>query len=157
LEQYNNALTDINNAIKKNENDIYFNFKGDIFFAEEKYKDAINAYDSAIKIDNANAVYYYNRGRMHYFAADNALFLKGGFEKAIADFSRSIELDPSDSYCYMWRGFAYHRTGQFPLAIRDYNEAKRLNPDLSENIDPRLELAKQDKRDFGLFEGSIWQ
>jgi tetratricopeptide (TPR) repeat protein len=141
LEQYNNALTDINNAIKKNENDIYFNFKGDIFSAEEKYKDAIKAYDSAIKINNANAEYYYNRGKMHYFAADNALFLKGGFEKAIADFSKSIELDPNDSDCYMWRGYACHKAGKFSLAIKDYNEAKRLNPGLSDKIDPKMDLA----------------
>jgi tetratricopeptide (TPR) repeat protein len=159
LGQYDNALVDIDNAIAKNADaSYYYNLKGYILSSKGRYKDSIEAHDSAIRQDDTIAEYYFDRGIAHYSTADEALLLKGGFEKAITDFSKAIEIDPGIAEYYMWRGFACHRTGQFPLALRDYNEAKRLNPDLSEQIDPKLELARQGKRDFGLFEGSgsIW-
>jgi tetratricopeptide (TPR) repeat protein len=36
---------------------------------------------------------------------------KGEFDKAIADFSKAIELDPNYAEAYFNRAYAYHRKG----------------------------------------------
>jgi Flp pilus assembly protein TadD len=33
------------------------------------------------------------------------MIFKGGFKKAISDFSKAIEIDPNTGEYYMWRGF----------------------------------------------------
>ncbi|MGO8989656.1 MAG: tetratricopeptide repeat protein [bacterium] len=55
-------------------------------------------------------------------------FNMGQFEKAIADFSSVISLDPSSFPAYLYRGMAFHKIGQVNKAIEDYNKAIALNP-----------------------------
>jgi tetratricopeptide (TPR) repeat protein len=54
--------------------------------------------------------------------------MKGEFDKAIADFTESIRLDPRQAEVYCGRAYAYHQTGEFDKAIVDYDEAVRLDP-----------------------------
>jgi len=57
-----------------------------------------------------------------------AYFTKGFYDKAVADFTKVIALDPKDHSYYWLRGFAYEKNGQRTQAIADYRTAIKLNP-----------------------------
>lgn len=63
---------------------------------------------------------YFNRG----IAYKN----KGDFDRAIADFTQAIQLNPKDAKPHVNRGNAYSDKGDFDHAIADYNEAIQLDP-----------------------------
>ena len=50
------------------------------------------------------------------------------YDKAIADFTSAIELDPSNADFYHNRGFSCRKQGKFNLALEDYMEAIKRNP-----------------------------
>jgi tetratricopeptide (TPR) repeat protein len=53
---------------------------------------------------------------------------KGELDKAIADFTQAIRLDPKASDPYSDRGVAWYLKGEYDKAIADCSEAIRLNP-----------------------------
>jgi Flp pilus assembly protein TadD len=55
--------------------------------------------------------------------------MKGQYEKAIADITRSIELDPSDPRVYSSRGRAYIGNQQGAQAIKDFRKAISMTSD----------------------------
>ena len=62
-----------------------------------------------------------------YVIRGNASFQKGEFDKAIADYTEAIRLDPNDvPYCN--RGNAWASKGEHDKAIADFDEAIRINP-----------------------------
>ena len=54
----------------------------------------------------------------------------GEYHKAIAAFTRAIELDPNFAPAYSNRGWAYIELGQYEQAIADYNKAAELDANL---------------------------
>lgn len=56
---------------------------------------------------------------------------KGQWDRAIADYSESIRLNPDDAQVFNNRGNAYYFNGQLDRAIEDYGDAIRLQPDLA--------------------------
>jgi tetratricopeptide (TPR) repeat protein len=65
-------------------------------------------------------VAYVSRG-VEYEAGDH-------YDRAIADFTKAIELDPQDPMAYDHRGGAYYRKGDYEHAIVDYLKVRKLNP-----------------------------
>src|SRR5262249_29638781 len=53
---------------------------------------------------------------------------KGDYDRAVADFSTAIHLDPTDADAYNDRGAAWLAKGENDLAFADFSEAIRLNP-----------------------------
>jgi tetratricopeptide (TPR) repeat protein len=54
---------------------------------------------------------------------------KGDYDKAIADYSKAIEINPRDADVYSNRGAAYaDGKGQYDKAIADYSKALEINP-----------------------------
>jgi tetratricopeptide (TPR) repeat protein len=52
----------------------------------------------------------------------------GQWDKALADFSKAIELDPKDALAWFDRGVTYWKQGQPEKAIPELQEAIRLKP-----------------------------
>jgi tetratricopeptide (TPR) repeat protein len=69
-------------------------------------------------------------GRLHVAFANrgNAFAGKGEYDKAIADFTQAIRLNPADSHALNNRGYVYDARGEYDRAIADYNEALKINP-----------------------------
>ena len=52
----------------------------------------------------------------------------GEYNKAIADYTEAIRLDPKYKQAYTNRGVSYAKKGEYDKAIADFTEAIRLNP-----------------------------
>jgi tetratricopeptide (TPR) repeat protein len=50
------------------------------------------------------------------------------YDKAIKQYSESIELNPNDASAYNNRGMAWDKKGEYDKAINDYSKALELNP-----------------------------
>ena len=57
---------------------------------------------------------------------------QGQYQAAIEDFSRAIQLNPSDTTSYINRGVARHQTGDLNGALGDYDQTIRINPKIAE-------------------------
>jgi Tfp pilus assembly protein PilF len=63
-----------------------------------------------------------------YSSRSMLYFERGRFDKAIADFTMVIALDPNSYPGYLYRGMAYHKMGRLDEAIDDYDRAIALEP-----------------------------
>ncbi|MCH4156721.1 MAG: tetratricopeptide repeat protein [Muribaculaceae bacterium] len=116
-EMPNEALSDINDAIKYNNKHYYKNIsplyeiRGNIYVDIDEYAKAIDNYTKAIKKDKKND--------SHYFKRANAYYLAGDIEASDADFNTVIKLNPEDPGAYT--GLARNASSR-----KDYDEAIRL-------------------------------
>jgi tetratricopeptide (TPR) repeat protein len=81
---------------------------------------ALQACDLAIGEFPRDAEAYKNRGYDY-----NA---KRDFDRAIADYTKAIEIDPKDAEAYNNRGYAHHAMGDFDRAIADYTKVIEIDP-----------------------------
>jgi tetratricopeptide (TPR) repeat protein len=63
-----------------------------------------------------------------YLTRGIAYYDKDEYDKAIADYTRAIELDPNGEPAYNNRGLAYYYKGEYGRAIADLNRAIELDP-----------------------------
>ena len=70
------------------------------------------------------AMWYSKRGR--------AYGEKEELDKAIADLTEAIRLDPSDEDVFFYRGTVYVFNREYDLAIADLDEAIRLSPEMGD-------------------------
>ena len=54
---------------------------------------------------------------------------KGNHDQAIADYTQSIKLNPSEPAPYRNRGWSHGQKHEYDLAIDDYNQTLKLKPD----------------------------
>ena len=77
------------------------------------------------KIEKNQAEFYFNQG-----VAWNE---KGDYDKAISEYTKAIEINPSLAEAYNNRGLAYAQgKGQYDKAISDCTKAIEINPSLEE-------------------------
>ena len=57
-----------------------------------------------------------------------ALYEAGEYEKAVAEYTKAIELDPKLASAYYNRGLAYFKMRQYDSALADFNKAIELDP-----------------------------
>ncbi len=98
---------------------------GYLLSQQGKPKDAIAAYDQAIRLKPDYAEAYSNRGSVK---GDHL----GRHEDAIADYNQAIYLKPDLAEAYNNRGLVQSELGRHEDAIADYDEAIRLKPDYAE-------------------------
>jgi tetratricopeptide (TPR) repeat protein len=101
----------------------YFD-RGNSYFNNEEYDNAIKAYSQAISIYAEFFDAYHNRGLAYY--------KKGKYEEAISDFSRVIGKNPQSVQDYNSRALAYLKTGQFTYAVDDYSKVISMSPNSAE-------------------------
>lgn len=90
----------------------------------EKGNKAIAACTHIIEDANENV---FTRAAAH-LERGNVYALKGDYDRAIADYSQAIKLDPTYAKAYYNRGLANQRKGNFNRAIADDTAAIRLYP-----------------------------
>ena len=66
------------------------------------------------------AIDYSNRGNTYRNLLEH--------DKALADYDRAIQLDPTDAEAYRGRGIVYYTLQQYKKALDDYNRAIELDP-----------------------------
>ena len=80
----------------------------------------IEKFNKEIDLDPSGA--YYNRGI--------AYVELGPYERAIEDFDKAVELNPSDGWAYRGRGISYDFLGQHESAQKDYSKSCSLDRQL---------------------------
>lgn len=103
---------------------------GETAFERGEYDKAIPLFTKAIDLDASNPSFFANRGNCYSYLNQ--------FEKAFADFDKSIEVaielmensdDPRLAFLYYNRGYARERSRDPAKAVKDYDKALRVNPD----------------------------
>ena len=137
---------------------VLFNILGAALQAIGKFKEAIDSYSQAIRINPNDPDIHYNIGLAFYNlrqfdnsanSYNKAILLKpdysgahhnlgaifyeiGNLDEAIKSYNRAIHLESNYVIAYSNRGNAFRDLGKFEEAIRDYNKAIQLNPDYAE-------------------------
>lgn len=89
-------------------------------FSAQMYDKAIEMYTKAIEANPTVAVYYGNRSIAHLRTES--------FGYALADASKSLELDKNYLKGYYRRATAYMSLGKVKQALRDYETVKKARP-----------------------------
>ena len=78
---------------------------------------------------------------------------KGDIDRAIADYTEAIRLDPKNSNAYLNRGLVWDNKDDIERAMADYNEAIRLDPNYAGAYDNRG-IAYRTKSDYDRVEAT---
>jgi tetratricopeptide (TPR) repeat protein len=86
-----------------------------------------------------------------YDSRGSAFAASGEYARAIADYTRALELDPKFVDALVNRALAYNATQQYELASADANKAIQINPDFSLAYFSRAyTLAQEQKYDLAI-------
>jgi tetratricopeptide (TPR) repeat protein len=88
--------------------------------SEGRQRDAIEAFNKAIRLNPRSAEAYHGRGMAYNETGQN--------EKALKDYDAALALNPQYIEAYFNRANAYSDLGQYERALKDYDEAIRLSP-----------------------------
>gem|GEM_PF-933685 len=120
-EKYQQAIADLNEAIRINPQDaMAYTLRGSTKFALGRYEEAVADHNDAIRINPQYDRAYAGRGI--------AKFRLSRYEQAIADYNEAIHINPQNDETYARRGTAKFHIGRYEQAIEDLNEAIRINP-----------------------------
>ena len=106
-------------------------------------KDAIEAYDAAIRLKPDFAAAYAKRGSVKYSLND--------YNASIKDYDAAIRMGLDYAAAYVNRGIAKRNLGDYKGTIKDYNTAIRLDP---ENVEAYLNRGNA-RVDLGNYEMAI--
>jgi tetratricopeptide (TPR) repeat protein len=150
-----NAVLEAHDKVNESENVTEYAWcsRGNRYYTERRYEDAIKAYNRANEI-NPNSDTWYSIGNALLFlrkydeaikAYDNALKLnssfmdaqnnkgeafrlKGYYIDAISAYNKAIDLDPSNGESWSNKGLALFYLGMYDKAIESFDESIKLNP-----------------------------
>ena len=119
------------------------------FYDSQQWDQAIDAYSGLLALVDKDSTVDPKFKLMVYNSRGLAYSGKGDFDRAIADYSKAIEIAPGFVAAYNNRGLAYSGKGDFDRAIADYDEAIERNPEFVEAYNNRG-LAYGKKGNFDL-------
>jgi len=93
--------------------------RGDAYSKLKEYKQAIDDYTQAIKIDTQYADTYRSRGNVYWQLKE--------YKQAIDDYTQAIKIDPKNANYYARRGLTYLQLKDYKQAIDDYNQAIKID------------------------------
>jgi len=125
-------------SLKSNYTDAYF-YLAQIEIADNNIKGAIKSVEAAAYIDSSNAALYFQLGLLKYNQLDYA--------GARSAFERAIELAPDYANAKYFLGLSYNFLNKKDLAIKQFEELEKSNPDNAE-IKLILENLKANKKPF---------
>ena len=74
-------------------------------------------------------------GYITKYSFESMVFLRGGayykqdkYDLAMADYNKSLAIDPNYALAYNARGSIYYKRGKYDLAMADYNKALEIHP-----------------------------
>ncbi len=98
----------------------YYMGEGAGFFAAGELSRAINSFTCiTYEIDDAHVPAYLGRAAV--------LTQRGDFDRAIEDYSRAIQLEPSSLVAYNNRGIVYASIGEYEEALQDFDQALNID------------------------------
>ncbi len=106
-----------------------YNTKGVTYDMMGKYEKALVEYETAIKLDPTNDVYYNNMGFSYLLQAQRHAFMGDyeeedqAYKKAISIFKEVIEIDHGNKTAHANLGYAYGATGMYELALKEFTVA----------------------------------
>lgn len=71
---------------------------------------------------------------------------KGDYDGAITQFDSMIDRGQKEATCYNWRGIAKEKKGDIDGAVADYRRAIDVNPNLKNELLPKIENALANKK-----------
>lgn len=123
---YLDALDYYRAALAKKPKDAPLHIKAGITEIQlQRFKEAGNDFERAIKYDRQNATAYNNLGAIEYLAKK--------YNRAIKQYKKAIDLDPTSASYYSNLGAAYFAKKEFTEAGAVYAQALSLDPDVFEH------------------------
>jgi serine/threonine protein kinase/Tfp pilus assembly protein PilF len=165
LDTIQKAITDFKDALKLNPNfyPALTNLATAYYFLgmqlHSKDKDPTRAYNLAlknikksIKLNPHAWVAYHTlaliyTGKIRYRITKGKEIDKNGIKKAFEAFKTAILKGPNRAEPYAERGHLYLLLGDNQKALKDYQEAVRLNPTLKRDLDPHMDRARTQNGD----------
>ena len=95
--------------------------RGDELFQQQRYRDAIAAYDHVIQFQPNDYLAWFKRG----IALENLL----SYSDAAASYDRVVQLQPEDYLAWYKRGHAFGQLQQFQEALQSYDRVVQIQPE----------------------------
>lgn len=92
------------------------------FYSRGQYREALAAFEQALRLDPHFADAYFGKG--------NAFYFMKRYEDALLAFEQAIRLDPHNAALHNNKGGALYMLGHYREALADYEQALRLDPHL---------------------------
>jgi len=108
---------------KKPKSSVAYFIKGYIQQHLKNFDSAIQFYTIAIKLDEKNGI-----SSFAYSGRGNCWKAKWIFDKAVSDFTKVIELNPSNIIAYYDRASVWFKLSKYQAALNDYTQIININP-----------------------------
>ncbi len=98
---------------------------GNLLIGMKYGKCALDEVNKAIQLDPKNPLGYLSRGVGNYYLPPQ---FGGGVDKAIADFEKTIGMDPKLAEAHLWLGIALRKANRNADARKAFEKSLQLNP-----------------------------
>ena len=126
LQQFEKNIKTKNDIIGLNKKyDETYSIRALSYIYLNKYYEALNDFNMAIKYNSESGEYYYNRGLCYYkFAIENNNDINY-LKSAIKDFNKSIELNEKHYFVYYYIGICYYELKNYNESIKNYELSEK--------------------------------
>ena len=95
--------------------------KGNAFFNEKKYAQAIDFFDISLQLESENCITWNNKGL--------ALAREGKYDEALICYEKALVIDPDDYVYLNNKGNALYKQGDIKSALKTFGLAFEKNPE----------------------------